>query len=303
MENNCSFVCSRGLLKSCDFHSDNPQSSSPVDVNHIYKMLDGNNMFDKMSIYVCTDVLPYFINVLLPNIKNTFYLISGDSDATVPGGSIYIGSPHEHTILSDVCFKLINNPLLIKWYAQNCVFDHPKVCQLPIGMDYHTISNDPSKFWRDKEINEGTLPRHQEMILKNIRSNMKPFHERICSVLITTNFENNSCKIPSELVTNDYQEIPRTRLWKKMVQYTFIYSPYKSGMDCHRHWESLLLGCIPIMQSIGTNEMFEDLPVLIVKNYSDVTKELLENTIEEFKSKKINYDKLLLKYWVDLFTN
>ena len=170
-------------------------------------------------------------------------------------------------------------------------------------MDYHTISNDPSKFWRDKEINEGTLPRYQEMILKNIRSTMKPFHERIFSVLITSNFDNNYCKIPSELVTNDYEEIPRTRLWKKMTQYTFIYSPYKGGMDCHRHWESLLLGCIPIIQTIGTNEMFEDLPVLIVTNYSDVTKELLENTVEEFKSKKFNYDKLLLKYWVDLFTH
>jgi hypothetical protein len=40
-----------------------------------------------------------------------------------------------------------------------------------------------------------------------------------------------------------------------------------------------------------------------VEEWSDVTKELLEDTIEEFKEKheanEFNYDKLTLKYWVD----
>jgi hypothetical protein len=51
------------------------------------------------------------------------------------------------------------------------------------------------------------------------------------------------------------------------------------------------------------DRLYEDLPVLIVEEWSDVTKELLVNTIKEFKEKhqanEFNYDKLSLKYWVD----
>ena len=49
--------------------------------------------------------------------------------------------------------------------------------------------------------------------------------------------------------------------------------------------------------------VFEDLPVLMVNNWSDITEELLNQTIADFSNKTFNYDKLRLKYWVDLFKN
>ena len=48
--------------------------------------------------------------------------------------------------------------------------------------------------------------------------------------------------------------------------------------------------------------MFEDLPVLIVNDWSDINQNLLENTLTKFKNTKFNYDKLLLKYYVDQFS-
>jgi len=90
MENECYFVCSRGLLKSCDFHSPNPMSSWCYDKEYLDKMLNENQMFDGMSIYICTDLILYFIDNILPHIPTTFYLVMGDSDATVPGGKIDI---------------------------------------------------------------------------------------------------------------------------------------------------------------------------------------------------------------------
>jgi hypothetical protein len=49
--------------------------------------------------------------------------------------------------------------------------------------------------------------------------------------------------------------------------------------------------------------MFDDLPVLIVDEWSDITDKLLNDTIEKFKTTKFNYDKLLLKYWVNQFSS
>ena len=47
-------------------------------------MLKSNKMFNGMSIYVCSDLLKFFVNQILPHIKNTFALVSGDSDLCVP---------------------------------------------------------------------------------------------------------------------------------------------------------------------------------------------------------------------------
>jgi hypothetical protein len=49
--------------------------------------------------------------------------------------------------------------------------------------------------------------------------------------------------------------------------------------------------------------MFKNLPVLIVKEYSDVTQELLDKTLTQFKVMNFNYNKLLLRYWVDKFSS
>ena len=81
----------------------------------------------------------------------------------------------------------------------------------------------------------------------------------------------------------------------------FVLSPRGGGYDCHRTWEALILGCIPIVKTSGLDPLYEDLPVCIVESWSDVTAEYLQKYLESIKHKRFNYDKLTLKYWVDLF--
>lgn len=47
------------------------------------------------------------------------------------------------------------------------------------------------------------------------------------------------------------------------------------------------------------NPKQQDAELQSVKEWSDVTKELLETTVNTFKDKKFNYDKLLMSYWVN----
>jgi len=326
MENNCQFVNSRGILKSCDFHSPNPRSSWCYDTDYLNKMIteEPTNMFDNMSIYVCTDVLPYFLKNILPKINNDFFLISGDSDATVPNGYYDIWSNNRKKLDASICYDVLRHPRLIKWFAQNCIFtnnendydnnnnfkifniiDNNKLCQLPIGLDYHTICNDHSKFWRDH--NEGYMAKYQENILKTIRKTMAPFHERTKKIYVQMFLSperlTDLAKIPLGLVEVNPKNMPRTQVWKEAVNYTFAFCPYGAGPDCHRNWEILALGCIPIIKAFGQNDMFDNLPVLIVEEWSDINEQLLNDTVEKFKTIKFNYDKLLLQYWVNQFSS
>ena len=298
MENQCYFVNSRGILKSCNFHSPNPKSSCDNDKNYLYFML--KHMFNGMSIYVCSDLLKFFVKNIFPKINKNFILVSGDSDLCVPREILNV--PEFNSI--------VNSPYLIKWFAQNTqIQEHSKIIQMPIGLDYHTISNDPKCSWKLPV--EGCLPSEQEKILINIKENIVPFYERIPKIYVNFTMHNdrfgdrkNSLKtISQDLLEINNTFTPRTNNWKNATNYSFVLSPFGCGMDCHRTWEALCLGCIPIVKASNFSKLFENLPVLIVNDWNDVTKELLDKTIKNFKTKTFNYDKLELKYWVNKFKN
>ena len=295
-EHECQMVSSRGLLKSCTIHSKNPQSSCDHDKTY----LDTMHQSENMSIYVCTHLLTYFVSSILPKITMPFYLVSGDSDFDVQKEGL---SPELFT-------KLVESTYLIKWFAQNITDPPaPKVFQMPIGLDYHTISNDPNHWWKMHD--QGSKPVEQESILINLRQSMKPFDERTCKIFSNVHhnldrYGDRGSAISAlynqpDLIENAATFLSRSQTWEKMCNCSFVLSPFGNGYDCHRTWEALCLGAIPIVRAKQFKSLFADLPVLNVDEWSDVTPELLQNTLREFKQRTFNYEKLTLKYWTDQF--
>jgi hypothetical protein len=275
-------------------------SSCKIDKKYLNEMIKLNKMFDGISIYICSDLLSFFVNSILPKIEKKFVLVSGDSDLCVPLEALTKQQTH----------ILLNSQFLIKWFIQNTRFNtHEKIVQLPIGLDYHTIYNNPRHFWKLKS--EGSLPKKQEMILLEIRKKMKPLYQRIPKIYVNFTLSNDrfgdrekSLKlIPNDLLIKKNNRLPRTYNWKNITNYAFVLSPFGVGMDCHRTWEALCLGSVPIVCAPNFRKLFEDLPVLIVNNWSDINETLLNETIETYKTKTFNFDKLQLKYWRTLINN
>lgn len=297
-ESNRKYVSSRGLLKLTAFHSETPLSSIPKVVNypnfiHFRNYVLKNRLIP--TIYVCNRAINDFNNQYIHQIDFPFILLSGDSDEDVPNG-IFSSDSELHTFLS--------NKYLIKWYCQNWTAGnkYPKVTLMPIGMDYHTMTT--SAQW-------GPLMsvQSQEEIIETIKNKALPFYEKEVKCYI--NFlstlgrridrKEASENINKELVVFEQIGITRVQTWINQTKYAFVVSPHGNGMDCHRTWEALILGCIPIVKTSPLDELYEDLPVLIVNDWKDITKELLENTIEDFKHRTFNYDKLTLQYWIKRF--
>jgi hypothetical protein len=108
--------------------------------------------------------------------------------------------------------------------------------------------------------------------------------------------------VHKNLVDYESNMVSRNITWVNQTNYAFVLSPAGGGYDCHRTWEALILGSIPIVKrfNIPLEEVYEDLPVLIVDNWSDINEELLSKTLEKFKDRTFNYEKLTLDYWVKL---
>ena len=86
--------------------------------------------------------------------------------------------------------------------------------------------------------------------------------------------------------------------FKHMSEYKFVICPPGRGIDTHRCWESLLVGCIPIMIKVDSmDDLYEDLPVLLVENYKNIPEEYLNKEYEKIKMNDYNFSKLYTDYW------
>ena len=68
-------------------------------------------------------------------------------------------------------------------------------------------------------------------------------------------------------------------------------------MDCHRTWEALLLGCIPIVKRNALSPLFDDLPVMVVDDWSTVNKTAMRNFYGQARQRQYNFSPLFLNYW------
>ena len=81
----------------------------------------------------------------------------------------------------------------------------------------------------------------------------------------------------------------------------FSLSPIGNGFDCHRTWESLILGNIVLLQSSPIDPLFKDLPVVIIKDFNDINEKNLKKWAHQYKDAFTNSEyrkKLTSEYWL-----
>jgi hypothetical protein len=89
-------------------------------------------------------------------------------------------------------------------------------------------------------------------------------------------------------------------LWKYYMyvgRSKFVFSPPGVGLDCYRTWEALYLGAIPIVINSSMNSIYQNLPVLIVNNYEEITLKLLKNVYNKMIKQTYDYRRLYKGYW------
>jgi hypothetical protein len=287
LESECQLVSSRGILDSCKVKSSRPVSSIQTLINYNW-----TDLKDGTTLYVCSNAIRHFVK-WLEGIPVKFILVTGDCDESVPDDCF---------TNEDEFLKFIESDKIIHWYAQNCVGTHPKLSGIPIGLDYHTVKNQDhnwspmmSPIMQESQIIGLNKTRFSDRAIKCYSN----FHFTIEGRKFGSDRVDAMQNVPKELVFYEPNTVPRLESWTNQIKYAFVLSPQGGGLDCHRTWEALCLGCIPIVKTSKIDYLFEDLPVLIVNEWKDVTMDLLEKTVSDFSSKPFNYSKLTLNYWMN----
>ena len=201
------------------------------------------------TIFLFTDWVDTFKESILPKIDYQFKLITHNADH-----GIYVKD-----------LDLLNDPRLIQWYGMNCHVEHEKLTPIPIG-----IAN-------------AQWPHGDEDLLRKTISKDIPKKNRIyCNYDVKTNPLRSS--ILSELkghplVDFETEKLHQSLYWEKLASYQYVIPPPGNSEDCHRIWESLYLGTIPIcLNSISLNT-FRGLPIILRDSYKNLTLPPLKDSV------------------------
>lgn len=255
----------------------------------------------------CKEV-PAFYREVLPSIDQPIVLLISDGDESFP-----TNFKHELDVE-----ELLANKNIIHVFAQNNDYKgkSEKVSSFPIGIDFHTIAF-RGGYWK-----ESGSPIEQEMALKEILKELKPTYLRKPKAYVdfhlADSIRQGDCKRYLELgedrtsifiklyktglIDHAKASMRRSDLWKTKGQYAFSISPHGNGLDCHRTWEDLTLGCIVIVKTSVLDPLYVGLPVVIVKDWSEVNEKNMTLWLDKYKDAFTNPSyrmKLTNQYWLN----
>ena len=205
----------------------------------------------------------------------------------------------------DMKKEYLDHEKLKHWFTWNQPFDHPKVTGIPIGLNFERHCASLNRW-----LASGQRPARSKNLLinfsKSTHNSRTPLLDKahrewgsFCDLVkpmspIETKFTESVVDRAGRLkveVTND-------SFYNLLSGYKFILSPRGAGLDCHRTWEAMYTGAIPIVLSSSIDSVYEGLPIVIVKSWDEITESFLERKYSELLGKECDVSRMFMEHWI-----
>jgi len=192
-----------------------------------------------------------FFAAIFPQIDTPVFLVTGGTGHPNPG---------KHGIHLEAKTSA-GEPKIAAWFCENKDRDDPRIVPIPIGV---------------RQIFEDVIPEFQEQAAaisekkKLVCANFDPAtaeeRVRLVEYLDTVDFVDRLPYTPHATVP----------IYRSLLEYKFAFSPPGKGVDTYRCFEYLYLNIIPILKRNEISSLFDDLPVVLVDRWEEVTEDFLE---------------------------
>ena len=167
-----------------------------------------------------------------------------------------------------------------EWYSTNVNHKDDKLIPIPLGIvDNMNKKNLSAENFTNEYENTGRL----EKIYVNYNLNTNYFHR----------YQATKNVLKSKFF---YLEKPNNSLdhySKQLKTFKLTLTPWGNGIDTHRLWEALYMGCIPITKNHINYRNFKKLPIVFIDKYKDLKKIKVSNIDLNFE----NIDELKFSWW------
>lgn len=304
------FITGDGFRLACDFHFDDTMSDLGVTPQSVAvavsrcQAANGSRLAAPI-VFVQTHFLDKFLQLWEPLLHACrIRLVTHNSDYSAPhepGNTRWKnGIAGEYALQRKL---ILDNADVEVWFAQNAVVSHPKLRPIPIG-----IENRYNKFgahfmvYADARSAAPPQSRRDKLLFVSftVKTNPKERHE---AMEVAKQFPSSDVTFfsgkPRAKSAAAHREA-LTAFLTSMSSHKYVLAPHGHGVDTHRLWEALYVGCIPIVtRSAMDQRLLAALPVLLVDTYAMLTPELLRREhaalVERFVSPDVRL--LNMTYW------
>lgn len=252
-----------------------------------YTVLNAAN-YEELCDY---SIVPPYGNFFLPEILNR--------DCTIFCKTDFTDYLFDNIKTSKFNYKLITHhsdysideerftkkpPCIKKWFAINVAHKHPDLISIPLGLKTHKgcyLEPQYMTKWFCSQITK----------LQNNKKDFKVYCNWNSTNIIRNNIvkelkNNNIC------YTHEHNK-PFNQYIENMSRHAFVLSPPGNGIDCHRTWEALYVGSIPIVIKNSIYDNWLNLPILQVSSFNDIT----ENLLRDFLKNQFKMEQLSINFW------
>ena len=230
----------------------------------------------------------------ISELDTNVVLVTGNSDYAIPDQVVELA------------------PKNIKvWYAQNALSNHDRIEPLPIGIENKELAKrEGHGIGYFDRVNQKEKIFDAINTLSSFKS-IEPKKFIYANFVTTTNprHRNLTRDIAIQQSHIDWEEpnLSLEQLFLQFLRYKMVLCPIGNGIDTHRLWETLYCNRVPVTIKVGDFKLYslyEQLPIVILDNYSDLLKsDLISQKYQEAINKK--YDKNILSagYWKNKIRN
>ena len=179
-----------------------------------------------------------------------------------------------------------NDETLIAWYGKNVPPIHPKLHTLPLGL-------------------ANAYYPHGNIKMVEIMRKKKPVHaadKKMVYVNFVTANHPDRARARKQFSGKSYCTQAKPTSYKTYLEalrkHRFVASPRGTGVDCHRTWEALLMGSIPIVRTSFLDPLLKQLPVLIIDDWHQISEPMLHEAYTRIQNTSYNTNLLFLDYWI-----
>jgi hypothetical protein len=188
-------------------------------------------------------------------------------------------------------------PCIVKWFAQNVNYNHRDLVPVPFGIENHEGTNKGGA--SDFECLASNMHDYsiKNKIINKVFCNFSPYTNKSRVRVAQIIQERGLGVFEYPLAFNTYVDNAK--------QFLFVASPRGNGIDCHRTWEALYFGCIPIVERHFMYDSYKNLPIIQIDSWEELDLDILTEYVSLYKNKMCfnNVEELTLNFWVKKIKN
>lgn len=203
----------------------------------------------------------------------------------------------DYSITNDIFNAAPKN--ISRWFAQNCEVENEAMVPIPMGLE-NSIQcklEGHGHVWehakeKPRKLSDAKIKNASKKIYANFSVNTHHSRNEVAKICNSLNFVTCELSENHSTINNKSYE----HYVSSIVDHEMIVCPRGNGIDCHRIWEVLYLGRIPIVKKETAINSFTDLPIIFLDGWEQLSDlSLIEQKYNLVKNNSL--ERAYFSYW------